>query len=119
MTQNRNPDSQTINTAVALERLNGDTGLLKALAGFFLEDAPQLLEQLHEGVRTHSLPEIVNNAHRLRGLASSFEALAFVELSAKIEKLGPTMDASQLRALAQQLDAEFTRLIAAVDALRR
>jgi HPt (histidine-containing phosphotransfer) domain-containing protein len=101
-----------INTDIALQRLNGDTALLATLAGFFLEDAPQLLDDLHEGLRKNSLRQITESAHRLRGLASSFEAGPVMKLTAQIETLTATQEYERMQDLTEQLDFEFARLVA-------
>lgn len=107
----------SINTEIALQRLNGNKALLATLAGFFLEDAPQLLEQLHEGLRSNSLQQVTQSAHRLRGLASSFEAGPVMQLTAEIESLRGSDGPSRINELATELDAEFARLIETLQSL--
>jgi two-component system, sensor histidine kinase and response regulator len=106
-----------MNTAIALQRLNGNTALLATLAGFFLEDAPQLLEDLHEGLRKNSPRQITQSAHRLRGLASSFEASRVMELTSEIENLSGSDAAAHLEELVLQLDEEFARLMESLQKL--
>ncbi len=100
-----------MNADIALKRLNGNTALLATLAGFFLEDAPQLLEDLHAGLRKNSPRQVTENAHRLRGLASSFEASRVVELTSEIENLSGSEATTRMQHLTTQLDEEFARLI--------
>ena len=111
------PVYTAVNTEIALQRLNGNEALLASLTSFFLEDAPQLLEHLHEGLRTDSLPQVVISAHSLRGLASTFEAIPVMQLAAEIESLGRKGDCTRLKELAGQLDAEFVRLMVALRAI--
>lgn len=101
----------SIDTKVALQRLNGNTQLLLKLASFFLEDAPQYLDELHDGLRQKSAKQITESAHRLRGLASPFEANPVMELTAEIERLSGVGASVRLQQLATQLDTEFERLI--------
>jgi len=106
-----------MNTAIALQRLNGNTALLATLAGFFLEDAPQLLEDLHEGLSKNSPRQITQSAHRLRGLASSFEASRVMELTSEIENLSGSDAVARLEELTLQLDEEFARLMESLQKL--
>jgi len=99
-----------INTEIALQRLNGNRSLLSALAGFFLEDAPQLVCQLQAGIEAGSVEQTVRSAHSLRGLASSFEAIPVMKLTSEIERLGRSGDFSRLKDLINDLDAEMSRL---------
>ncbi len=110
MTIPTTPVRNPINIEVALQRMSGNTTLLATLAAYFLEDAPQLLEQLHDGLRINSLEQVTLSAHSLRGLAATFEATPFVTLAMEIENLGRVGDASRLNELTTRLDAEFTRL---------
>lgn len=108
------PLRSPINVDVALKRLNGDRTLLAAMAGFFFEDGPQLLVQLRESLKSNSFPSAVRAAHSLRGLASSFEATPVMELASEIERLGRAGDFSRIHDLADRLEAEVTRLTAAL-----
>jgi two-component system sensor histidine kinase/response regulator len=111
------PLRSPINVDVALKRLNGDRTLLKAMAGFFLEDGPQLLVQLREGVTSSSFPSAIRAAHSLRGLASSFEATPVMELAGEIERLGRAGDVAQIHDLVGRLEVEVTRLTEALRGL--
>ena len=111
------PVRNAINIEVALQRMGGNTTLLATLVAYFLEDAPQLLEQLHDGLRINSLEQVTLSAHSLRGLAATFEATPFVTLAMEIENLGRVGDASRLNELTAQLDIEFARLLAALQTL--
>ncbi len=111
------PVRKPINTEIALQRMNGNTALLTAMARLFLEDAPQLVERLDDGLRTNALEQVVLSAHSLRGLAATFEATPVVTLALEIENLGRAGDTSRLKELGAQLDIEFARLLAALQSL--
>ncbi|MBS0201265.1 MAG: Hpt domain-containing protein [Planctomycetes bacterium] len=109
--------SVTMNTEIALRRLNGKVKLLTAMANLFLEDAPQLHEQLHQAVRARSSAQIVRHAHSLRGLAAPFEATRFMQLAEEIEQHGSDGVSSGLLRLVDEFDAELLRLTDAVKTL--
>lgn len=100
-----------INAAVALRRLGGDKKLFATLASFFLQDAPTLMQQLHDAHRTGAVVVVGRKAHSLRGLAATFEALPFLELAAEIESLARAGDLSVIDVLISPLDYEFSRLM--------
>ncbi|MEK6259957.1 MAG: Hpt domain-containing protein [Planctomycetota bacterium] len=99
------------NTEVALRRLGGDTKLFATLARFFLQDAPGLMQQLHDAHRTGAVEVVFQSAHSLKGLAATFEALPFVELAAEVESLARAGDLSVVEGLISPLDFEFRRLV--------
>ena len=106
-----------IDVEIVLQRLNGDRALFASLAAFFLEDSPTLVAALHEGIESHSLPQVIITAHSLSGLASTFEAKSFTRLAAEIECLGRQGDFPRLKGLMHQLDAEFASLTAELQRL--
>jgi HPt (histidine-containing phosphotransfer) domain-containing protein len=111
------PSPTVIDLEVVLERLNRNREMLAVLASFFLEDAPQVLERLHDGLRANSCSQVFANAHRLKGLASTFGPTPVAELAAEIETHGRNGDATKLPELTGQLDSEFVRLTEALEAI--
>ena len=104
------PKRSPMNASIALQRLNGSHTMLAALAGFFLEDAPQQFEQLREAVRSASLPQVARTAHGLRGLSATFEAIPVMQLTQEIERLAKNGEASGLHELVETLAGELARL---------
>lgn len=97
---------------IALRRLGGDEALLRTLVGFFLEDAPTLVDQLHEAIEAGDWGSVALKAHSLKGLSSTFEAIPFMQVAATMEAQASTADQNQLAETGQQLQMEFDRLIA-------
>lgn len=111
------PGQPVVDVDVVLSRLNGNRAMLGVLVEFFLEDAPQILQRLHEGVNSSSFVEVTRAAHSLRGLASTFEPTMVVDLASEIELRGKNADPSLLAELVKSLDAEFTQLVQALKSL--
>jgi two-component system, sensor histidine kinase and response regulator len=111
------PNSSIINSDSALKRLNGNQDMLAALAGFFLEDAPQLLQQLHLGLASNALPQVARAAHSLRGLASTFDPSVVLECAAEVERASKASDTPRLPDMVKRLDAEVRQLIDALQQL--
>lgn len=105
-----NQEFGIINREVALKRLNGDQDLLIKLAGFFLEDAPLLHQQLCDASKANDFESIVHRAHSLKGLAATFEAIPFQKLVAEIESLGRIRAISALDQKMELVNVEFQRL---------
>ena len=96
---------------MSLRRLGGDTKLFDTLAGFFLQDAPTFMQQLHDAHRTGAVDLVTHSAHSLKGLAATFDALPFVEIVAEIESLARAGNLSAVDGLITPLDYEFSRLM--------
>jgi len=66
----------------SLQRMGGDEKLLKDMAKYFLQDAPELLQILQQQ-RVGDAAE--RAAHSLRGLSANFGAKPVMEVAAKLE----------------------------------
>jgi HPt (histidine-containing phosphotransfer) domain-containing protein len=106
-----------VDVDIVLERLNGNRDMLGVLATYFLEDAPQILEQLRDAARTNSIPQIVRFSHSLKGLAATFEPTPVMLLASEIEMYGRAGDSSQIPQLIPQLDLEFVKLVETLQAM--
>lgn len=100
-----------INYEIALERLSGDTSMLATLAGFFLEDAPQLMTELHDGFKAGSTDIVFRRAHALKGLSATFEAIPFFRLAEEVESLARSKRESSLPSKIAAMQTEFDRLV--------
>jgi len=114
-----NSDSLTpvTNREIALGRLGGNHAMFATLASFFLQDAPVLMEQLHEACRLKEFDQILHRAHSLKGLAATFEAIPFTELARQMESLARAVDLPSIVNLLPQLDVEYARLVSDLSAV--
>lgn len=85
----------------ALKRMGGDQGLLVNLIGYFLEDAPELIEKLTTAIQINDSAEATRFAHSLKGLCANYEASAAVDRAQQIESFCREGD---LTAATAQLD---------------
>jgi HPt (histidine-containing phosphotransfer) domain-containing protein len=97
----------------ALARFGGDRQLFAEMAGFVLEDAPELYSELRGAVESHDGPTTRMKAHALKGLVASCGG---VRAASAAHKLEATEDNSQTSSLLDELGDELERLI---QALRR
>lgn len=65
--------NQTYQFTQSLARLGGDVQLFKDLATIFLQDVPQIREEVVAGLEKGDPSQVAKNAHKLKGLVSSFD----------------------------------------------
>lgn len=113
----RAPTVPIMNRESALVRLGGDTGLLRQLAEYFLEDAPKLLQDLESALTAGDVKIVHQTAHSLKGLAANFEAVAAVAAARDMEITARAGNPQACQALLDPLRAELARLIEALAAM--
>lgn len=100
-----------VNIGPALERLDHDRGLLRDLAEFYLEDAPQLCQQIETGLAEGDLEEIIRGAHSLKGLSANFDANLASGAALDVELSGRQGDIEAARLTFPRLRKEVHRVI--------
>lgn len=97
--------------------VGGDDGVLADLIHTFLEDAPGLLAQLHQAVSSGDAANVRLHAHSLKSNGADFGAAAFAELCKQMEMLGRAGTLQAAEALLPQINTEYRRVEAALQAL--
>lgn len=64
-----------------LERIDGDTDLLKEVLVIFLEDTPDLFSELDSGIKNRDVKAVERAAHTLKGAAANISAKRLQGLS--------------------------------------
>lgn len=107
-----------INLAPALERLGNDRQLLREMAQFYLEDAPQLLAELQRGLNEGDVELVTRSAHSLKGLSSNFDGERAQEAARQVESCGRAgrladcdKGFAELQAEVQQVIGELRRQV--------
>jgi HPt (histidine-containing phosphotransfer) domain-containing protein len=108
-----------MNRQAALKRLGGDERLFADLVQFFEGDAPALLEQADQGVRSRNPEEVRRAAHTLKGLAAGFEAEAAAAAALRLEQLAHSGAVAGGEAALAELRREVARLLEALRPYRR
>ncbi len=98
--------------AATLARFGGDEGLFKIQVGFFLDEAPSLLSNIKKAVSNEAASELRLNAHRLKGLARTFDDDLAAELSGKLEEMGDTSQMQDAESTLALLTGQIEDLIA-------
>ncbi len=78
--------------ATALDRVDGDTELLKELAGLFLDECPKRMAEIRRAILERDTSGLRKSAHALRGSVANFGAPAATEAAALLEKGGHDQD---------------------------
>jgi CheY-like chemotaxis protein len=94
----------------ALERLGGDEALFAEVAGLFLADSPQQLEEIRKAVSTRDAATLRRVAHSLKGAAAYVGGTAAAEAAHRLEMLGVENDLRTAPELLQSLEREVARL---------
>ena len=103
-----------VNFGKALRRLDGDENLLKDMAGFFIEDAPELLQRLKQAIDRGEAQVVQRSAHSVKGLAANFNADRAVEAAFELEQIGESGDLSRAANVYQRLEREVERVVQAL-----
>lgn len=110
------PDRVSCNLEAALKRLGNNRGLLKDMFAFFKEDAPQLVEDIRQGVQRQDREATARAAHSLKGLSSSFDADHNVEVAIHIQRLAEADRFDAIEPLLDGLSALTQKLIDQIEA---
>ncbi|QGJ71462.1 Hypothetical protein PBC10988_31670 [Planctomycetales bacterium 10988] len=112
------PSDAFLELNTVLARLDGDFELLEELAQLFLNDSPQLMEQIEDAITVQDGQELTVRAHRLKGVVSNFEAHAAREAAEKLEEIGHRMDFVAAREAFREVSSEVQQLSEVLKNLR-
>ena len=95
----------------ALANMGGDDALLDDVIRLFLDDTPQLLDQIHTAIDRSDQAALIHLGHTVAGVASNFGPNAVVAIGRSIEELA-RMGApiNEVEATAGRLDLAFDQL---------
>src|SRR5262249_9142078 len=104
------PAKVVINRQAVLARLDGDERLLLDVVEMYLQQWPRLFAELLHALQEGDLPTVTFKAHRLNGLARTFEAREAVDAALRVEDLCAAGDRAQVRAAGGELERAFRGL---------
>lgn len=106
-----------VDRPAALERVGGDEGLLREIAGLFIEEYPEILEAIERAAGAGDARALERAAHNLKGSASNFGAQPVTDAALRLERMGRAGNLSgaagavgELREWMRKLDAELREL---------
>jgi len=105
-----------VNLGISLQRLGNDQQLLRDMAGFYIEDVPQLMGELRSALETSDVELATRSAHSLKGLSSNFEATFAIGAAMAVENAARGGDLLKAAGGVEELDYELGRVIEALKA---
>src|SRR5262249_22556781 len=103
-------EETVFNRAAILARLEGDEGTLTELIQIYRRDWPRLFAELRQALAAGDLAAARRHAHRLTGLARSFNARPAVAAAARVEDAAATGARAAARDARPDVEAHFIRL---------
>jgi len=100
-----------VNLGMALQRLGNDQQLLRDMAGFYIEDIPQLMGELRSALAAGDVELATRSAHSLKGLSSNFDAPFAIGAATAVENAARSGDLQKAAAGVEQLDLELGRVV--------
>ena len=113
-----NHEAEVFNLAEALERVEGDTELLKEMADLFLEEYPRMLVEIEQAITAKNAQALQHAAHTLKGSVSNFAAYGATEASLALEKMGRQQNLADAAMALSLLKHELARLSPALAMLK-
>jgi two-component system, sensor histidine kinase and response regulator len=99
-----------LNRAALMDRLSGDTDVLKEVIDIFFEDMPVQIERLHGALASGSSEEIGSVAHRLKGSLAAMGAEVAAESARALEACARSGELSFAASLADAVEEQVERL---------
>ena len=110
-------DRSPFDRAAALERVDGDRGLLAEIAGIFLTDISAMLHSVKAAQAAGDANALARAAHRIKGSVLTFAAGPSSDAALALEQLGRTGTIARGEPLVRTLELELDRLSAALKPL--
>jgi len=115
-----NPAPETgFDLTAALHYVGGDRELLDELLGIFAEDAPVRMEAIRRAIAGGDTPELMREAHTLKGALKVIGAMTAARLAEDLEALGRAGDANGADKLGVALEQEMERLLPSLPTSKR
>ncbi len=110
-------DRSPFDRTAALERVDGDRGLLAEIAGIFLTDISAMLQSVKAAHAAGDPNALARAAHRIKGSVLTFAAGPSSDAALALEQLGRTGTIAGGEPLVRTLELELDRLSAALKPL--
>jgi two-component system, sensor histidine kinase and response regulator len=101
----------------ALDRVEGDSDLLREMAAVFLENCDAMLDDVRRAAASRDARALERGAHALKGCLANLAADEAWHAAAHVESLGREKDLDRVPEACSQLEQAVERLRPAMDAL--
>jgi len=106
-------DQEALSSVTALQR-EGAPNILHRMIDLYLENSPELVEEMTEGVSKRDAKVIQMSAHTLKSSSAVLGASKLAELCKQLEDMGRRSDLDDCQLLLQGLAEEFGRVCEAL-----
>lgn len=117
--ESHSPTPPVVDSAGALARVGGDEELLAELAGLFLDEYPQLVGGIRDGLRSGNFAEARGGAHQLKGLLGQFGCEQGREIALELENAAKEGLVDKAVAGVEELEAFMTKALAELNVMAR
>jgi HPt (histidine-containing phosphotransfer) domain-containing protein len=100
-----------INWDAALDRVDGDEETLDELVEIFLEQCPQMMDEIEQGVARQDHTLLRRAAHTLKGSAAIFGARRVANVSDKLSEMGKEEQLDGADQALRELQDEVDKLV--------
>jgi HPt (histidine-containing phosphotransfer) domain-containing protein len=104
------PTGAILDVDGTLARFGGDRRLFRDIIGFFLEDAPPLMDELQEAVQHADSVRVRSAAHALKGLCAGCGGVRAAQAAQRVENAGAAADLEDIDGMMEVLEREFSTL---------
>ena len=101
------------------EMVGGDAAFIAELIDTFLEDAPRMLSDMHQGLTTGDSPLLHRAAHSLKSNSAEFGATGLSNLCRELEKMGKASSLEGVEELLARAETEFAQAKTALETVRQ
>lgn len=110
-------DPVLIDRAAVLDRVGGDTDLLRDITAIFLSEYPALVHEIREAVMASDAKRLERAAHSLKGSVSNFGAQAATQAAYQLEVIGRRGELQEAGMALKELLEEFEQLEPVLESL--
>ena len=111
MAESPSQQSEQLDRASLLERVEGDQELLAEMIQLFLADAPQLLGAMRNALQQGDMPLLERSAHSMKGAAGNMSAQVTVGTALQLEQSAKKGDAESSKTHLAALEGAVERLL--------
>ena len=108
------PSTDVFDLSKAMEVVDGDVELFKEIANLFLENLPDYMAQIQEGIANGDANATERAAHGLKGSVGNFGAKQASEAACRLEIIGREGRLAKAQAALQELEKKLKAWEAAI-----
>ena len=106
-----------VDREAVLERVGGDTDLLRELVDLFTDDSLRLVDRIRRAVMKKDADDLEEAAHGLKGSVLNFGAKSVADIAQGLETMGKNRDLTQVQNVVVELERQVQKLRAELKAM--